>query len=83
MVLDVPGSKLNNVSFEDLIEAISKDADFRDALLKHLSEKTDARVTVPAKNNVTLEAKANFNLDEAKVFDLNGDGLKVTVVAVN
>jgi len=83
MVIDVPGSKLKNVSFEDLIEAIDKDPEFRKALIGHLSERAGSDVSRATKNNVSVEARANFDLDDAKIFDLNGDGLKVTIVAVN
>lgn len=35
------------------------------------------------RNAVSIEVKAHFELDDARIFDLNGDGLKVTVVTEN
>ena len=83
-MVDAVGGKLKNVSFEDLIQALDEDRDFRDAILRHLSKdiRTSA-TTQPGANRVTIETKANFELDESRIFDLNGEGLKITVVAVN
>lgn len=35
------------------------------------------------RNSVQIEVKAHFELDDARIFDLNGSGLKVTVVTEN
>lgn len=36
-----------------------------------------------AKNAVSIEVKTHFELDDARIFDLNGEGIKVTVVTEN
>lgn len=83
-MVDAVGGKLKNVSFDDLIQALDEDREFRDAILRHLSK--DLRATAVAQtggNRVSIETKADFTLDESRIFDLNGEGLKITVVAVN
>lgn len=81
-MVEVSGSKLAGVNFEDLAEALDKDPDFRDAVIQHLGGA--GRVAkVAAGNHVNIETRANFSLDDSKIFDLNGEGLRVTVVAVN
>lgn len=85
-MVEATGSKLANVSFEDLAKALDSDPDFRDAVLRHLgSAATQMTAKGPgvAKNQVQMEARAQFALDDQKIFDLNGDGLKITMVAVN
>ena len=93
-MVDVAGSPLSKISFEEIADALQKDPKFRESLIKHLTEKHGAQIqpgrTVdPAiqallkGNSVTIETKANFELDESRVFDLNGKGLTVSVVAVN
>lgn len=85
-MVEATGSKLANVSFEDLAKALDSDPDFRDAVLRHLgagASPTTAATAGVAKNQVQMEARAQFALDNHKVFDLNGDGLKITMVAVN
>jgi len=41
------------------------------------------RKLIQPRNVVTIEVRSHFELDEARIFDLNGKGLTVTVVAVN
>lgn len=59
-------------------------------MAKESDKPTDIQVTRPEitvstakKNTVTIEVKASFELDDAKIFDLNGKGLQIAVVAVN
>lgn len=88
-MVEATGSKLANISFEDLAKALDSDPDFRDAILHHLgvgaAQQSGGAAFAQAggRNQVRLEAKAHFALDDHKVFDLNGDGLKITMVAVN
>lgn len=81
MVIDT-GTLLNGVTFDDLARALDSDANFRAAVAQHLGV-TAASAVALAKNQVNIETKAHFTLDDAKVFDLNGDGLKLTVIAEN
>jgi hypothetical protein len=37
----------------------------------------------PGKNHVSIQAFANFSLDDAQIFDLNGEGITVTIVTSN
>lgn len=82
-MVDAVGGALKNVSFEDLVKALDEDRDFREAILRHLSKDIRTTATQAGRNRVTIETKADFELDESRIFDLNGEGLKVTVVAVN
>ena len=89
-MVEATGSKLANVSFEDLAKALDSDPDFRDAVLRHLGVGASVAQTSPAgvtqaggRNQVHIETRAHFALDDHKVFDLNGEGLKITMVAVN
>ena len=36
-----------------------------------------------ARNTVSIELKTHFELDDARIFDLNGKGITVTVVTEN
>lgn len=83
-MVDAVGGKLKNVSFDDLIQALDEDREFRESILRHLAK--DIRTSAaaqPGGNRVAIETKADFTLDESRIFDLNGEGLKITVVAVN
>lgn len=87
-MVEATGNKLANVSFEDLAKALDSDPDFRQAVLSHLGAGPQQTSTVSAaqvggKNQVHIETRAQFALEDHKVFDLNGEGLKITVVAVN
>lgn len=81
MVIDT-GKLLPGVTFEDLTRALDSDANFRAAVSRHLGLSATRTVGAPG-NHVSIETKANFALDDHKVFDLNGDGLKLTVIAEN
>lgn len=81
MVIDT-GKLLPGITFDDLTRALDGDPQFRDAVIKHLGVAKSRTATVGG-NQVTIETKANFALDDHKVFDLNGDGLKLTVIAEN
>jgi hypothetical protein len=35
------------------------------------------------KGRVNIEVKANFDLDDARIFNLNGEGLTITMVTSN
>lgn len=89
-MVEATGSKLANVSFEDLAKALDSDPDFRDAVLRHLGAgagvaqvSTSPVLQAGGRNQVHIETRAQFALDDHRVFDLNGEGLKITVVAVN
>lgn len=81
MVIDT-GKLLPGVTFEDLTRALDSDASFRAAVMQHLGAAATATSAVKG-NQVNIETKAHFALDDHKVFDLNGDGLKITVIAEN
>jgi hypothetical protein len=34
-------------------------------------------------NTVTIEVKTHFELDDSQIFNLNGDGIKITMVTEN
>jgi hypothetical protein len=36
-----------------------------------------------AMNTVTIEVKTHFELDDAQIFNLNGEGIKITMVTEN
>ena len=36
-----------------------------------------------AMNTVSIEVKAHFELDDSQIFNLNGDGIKITMVTEN
>lgn len=80
MVIDT-GRLLPGVTFDDLVSALDSDADFRAAVMRHLGV-SGTRVAASG-NQVSLETKATFALDDHKIFDLNGEGLKIAVVATN
>ena len=84
MVIDT-GKLLPGVTFEDLTRALDSDANFRAAVMQHLGQSATRTTSFAGTsgNQVNLETKAHFALDDHKIFDLNGDGLKVTVVAEN
>lgn len=82
-MVEATGSKLANVSFEDLAKALDSDPDFREAVLRHLGAAKAGAALGGGGNQVHIETRATFSLDDHKVFDLNGEGLKLTVVAVN
>ena len=39
--------------------------------------------TRKAMNIVTIEVKTHFELDDSQIFNLNGDGIKITMVTEN
>lgn len=81
MVID-PGSTLSGITFEDLAKALDSDADFRAAVIRHLGG--GAVIAQGGRgNHVNLETRAHFSLDDSRIFDLNGEGLQVAMVAVN
>jgi len=84
MVIDT-GKLLPGVTFEDLTRALDSDANFRAAVLEHLGQSATRPASLAGApgNHVNIETKAHFALDDHKVFDLNGDGLKLTVIAEN
>ncbi len=81
MVVEISGSKLGNISFEDLAEALDKDPAFRDAVSRHIG--TSSSTSLAGRNQIVIETKATFALDDSRIFDLNGKGLTVTSIASN
>lgn len=44
---------------------------------------TTLRELLKPRNAAAIEVKAHFELDDARIFDLNGKGITVTVVTEN
>jgi len=48
-----------------------------------IAEASSVRELLKPRNVVRIELKAHFELDEARLFDLNGKGITLTAVTVN
>lgn len=54
-----------------------------EAILRTLPEGSLLKELMRPRNAVHVEVRASFELDDAKIFDLNGKGLTVTCVTSN